>query len=432
MPFLKVIRMKRLVLAIGSLGLLATSALAQPVTSIVEGGGVKVGEGTVVHPVLGVETGVVHNVFFEDTDPETAGLLRIIGELALGSLPPERMQASEEEEDDLKNYGDLAFRAELSAQYEEYLSSNDKIQAQRDLQLAALARGIVNPRNALQFAFSDEFRRVARPVNFESSGNVDRDINRLVLEVRYRPRGRTLWGSFGYSNAIDYFEDDDQQFANRMQHTLFVNGSWQWLPVTRIYAGSSLGIFRPLGEDSTRTPSLPLRVFAGIATALTVKTSVNARVGFAKGFYESGPDFTSVEALLQFAYRFSPRSTFGVLYEHVYNDSINANYYRDHAVKLRVDHAVDRFAFAASGDFRIRRYSGVLAEAMATETERDDLIFQGSLGAIYNFQNWIAATADYNLLTDQTDFVYMPDPTAPPDDPSYTRHVFMVGVRAAY
>src|ERR1043166_5431236 len=45
--------------------------------SIVSGQGISLGEGTVFHPQLGVETGVVSNVFYEETGPVTAGLIRI-------------------------------------------------------------------------------------------------------------------------------------------------------------------------------------------------------------------------------------------------------------------------------------------------------------------------------------------------------------------
>ena len=86
--------MKALILTAICANLLASGeATAQP-AAIVEGAGVKVGEGTVIHPILGIETGVVQNVFYEDTNPKFAGLLQIIGELAVGSLPSERMQDS--------------------------------------------------------------------------------------------------------------------------------------------------------------------------------------------------------------------------------------------------------------------------------------------------------------------------------------------------
>jgi hypothetical protein len=49
----------------------------------------------------------------------------------------------------------------------------------------------------------------------------------------------------------------------------------------------------------------------------------------------------------------------------------------------------------------------------------------------YNFRGWLAATLDYNLQSDQTDFRYTVG-RFPNLDPSYVRHELMLGVRAAY
>lgn len=416
------------ILAVGS----AASAQEAPVAAIVEGGGVKVGDGTVIHPVVGIETGIVQNVFYEDQNTNLAGLLKVIGELALGSLPAERMQASSEQDDEARNYGDLAFRAWLHADYNEYISSNDNVQAQRDLGLQLSAQGIVFPKRTVQFSFSDDFHREIRPVNFESNENVDRDINRLGLQLRYRPKNRTLHGSVQYTNAIDYFEDESQKFANRIQHTFGVSASWQWLPITRIYSDASIGVFSGLGSASTRPTSFPLRVNVGIASALTVKTSINARVGFGKGFYSSGPDFTNVTTAIQFGYRFSPQALFALSYTYDFEDSINANFYRDHAIKARMENRRDRFAFTGGAEVRLRQYRGIIPEVMATQTDRNDVIFAAPLGAIYNFRNWIAATLDYQIQLVKTDFRYNPDMNDPLDDPSYVRQTLMLGVRAAY
>lgn len=427
--------MKLVALATGCTILcLGSVAAAQeaPVAAVVEGGGVKVGDGTVIHPIIGIETGVIQNVFYEDQDTNTAGLLKVIGELVLGSLPAERMQATSEQDDELRNFGDLAFRAWLHAEYNEYLSSNDNVQAQRDLGLQLSAQGIVFPKRTLQFAFSDDFRREIRPVNFESNEDVDRDINRIGLQLRYRPKNRTIHGSLQYSNVIDYFEDESQKFANRIQHSVGVTASWQWLPVTRVYADASIGYFDGLGSASTRPTSFPLRANVGIASALTVKTSLNARVGFGKGFYEVGPDFTNITTAIQFGYRFSPQARFAAAYTYDFEDSINANFYRDHALKARMEHRIDRFAFSAGAEVRFRTYRGIIAEVMTTETDRNDLIFAAPLGAIYNFRNWIAATLDYQIQIVKSDFRYTPDMTDPLDDPSYVRQTLMLGVRAAY
>ena len=424
-----------LVLAAGFLLGGATIAQAQTtVPDVVEGAGIKVGEGTVIHPVLGVESGVVYNVFYEDgsEDPVASGLLRVIAELAVGSLPTERLQTPQDEEESTHNYGDFAFRADLHLEYEEWLSGNDNVRAQRDLAIAAQARGLVFPRRTWQFGFSEEFRRETRPVNFESANDVDRDINRIGLELRYRPEGRALSGTLRFQNTIDYFEDEDQQFANRMHNTVGLNVAWQWLPVTRLYGDVSLGFNGGFGDNSTRPSSMPLRINVGLQSALTVKTTINARFGFGKGFYDNGPDFTMVTGGLQFGYRFSPQGRVAALYDYDFQDSINANFYTDHAIKLRIDQVIRRFGLNAAAELRFRHYAGVIMQVMGTSENRDDIIFSVPIGATYNFRNWIAATLDYRFTTDQTDFRYAPQAGDPLDDPSYTRHSLMAGVRAAY
>jgi hypothetical protein len=406
---------------------------SEGVSDVVEGAGVKVGEGTVVHPVLGIEVGVINNVFFESEDVVTSGLLRVSGALAVGSLPPERLQrAIDPEEPSQQGYGDFAFRADINARYEEYLSSNEAVRAQRDIALGAMLRGVVNPMRTWQFAFTEDFERDTRPVNFESSDSVDRDINRLQLELRFKPSGRALSGSLRYENVIDYFEADQQQFANRIQHTAALQVAWQPWPVTRFHADASLGFFGGFGSDSTRPDSMPLRLGIGAESALTVKTFAAARIGFAKGFYDTGPDFTNVTGALRLGYRFSPFGLVVGQYEFDYHDSINANFYRDHAINARLEQLVrDRVALNLGAEVRFRLYEGVLAEVMGSDTNRSDLIFAVSGGATFNFRDWIAATLDYKFVTDQTDFRYMPEPGLE-DDPSYTRHIVMAGVRAAY
>src|SRR5262249_49303817 len=59
--------------------------------SIVTGAGIKVGEGTVLHPQVGLETGVVSNVFYQSNNGIAAGLLRILVEVGTGSLPDQRL-----------------------------------------------------------------------------------------------------------------------------------------------------------------------------------------------------------------------------------------------------------------------------------------------------------------------------------------------------
>src|SRR6185503_1002064 len=106
--------MTRQFVTLGLLLLLEATAMAQsPKLSIssfdpnqatapidmVEGNGVKIGEGTTIHPVFGAQTGVVSNVFYEDgangQDPNAAGMLRLMAQVGAGSLSGLRLVPAE-------------------------------------------------------------------------------------------------------------------------------------------------------------------------------------------------------------------------------------------------------------------------------------------------------------------------------------------------
>ena len=59
--------------------------------SSVEGPGFKVGEGTVVHPIFGIETGFVSNVFFTEAKEKPAGVLRLLAQIGIASLGSSRL-----------------------------------------------------------------------------------------------------------------------------------------------------------------------------------------------------------------------------------------------------------------------------------------------------------------------------------------------------
>jgi Putative beta-barrel porin 2 len=415
---------------------------AASASAMVEGPGIKIGEGSVLHPILGVETGVISNVFREDDSGATSGILRLIGEIGVGSLSPQRLElaqgplvARDGSDETLAGTaptkGDFEYRADLSFTYDEYLTTNDNVRKQRDLAISAGLRAMLYPMGTWSIAFDDQFTRQTRPTNFESRSGIDRDINSLRLQLIFQPRMRTLAAALRFENRIDVFEADDHDFANRLQNTVGLRVNWQFLPVTRFFADASLGFFSGLGDDSTKVSSMPLRLLVGAQSAFTTRTTLNTRLGFGKGFYSSGPDFTNVLFGADLGYRYSPLGRVTFLYDFDFGDSINANYYRDHAFKTTVEHQFVPFVVNASAELRFRGYRGInqTVDLIGPE-DRDDLIFALGLGGHYNFRDWFAATLNYSLVTDQTSYQYMTiDGYA--DDPSYTRHEFLVGVRAA-
>lgn len=394
-----------------------------PISSV-EGRGIKVGEGTVLHPVFGVQTGVVSNVFFQESNLQPAGVLRLIAQIGTGSLSSQRLNPSGEEA--TPNEGSFQYRASLRASYDILLSSDDTVAGTGGLGLGASIRGLVNPMGKWQFGFEDNFARLIRAANFETDANTNRIINNLSLNLFYKPQGSTLSGQVYYNNTIDVFERSEQRFANRFQHRFGLRPEWRLLPQTTVFLDVSQGVFSGLG-DTMKVSSFPFTAVAGIATLLSLKTTVNFQAGYTNGFYASGPSFSAAVIGAAIGYRYSPLGRVALTYDLQYQDSVNANYYRDHVIRLLVQQAINPLVFMIQPELHFRRYDGIAL--VAGPASRSDVIFAVISGAHYNFRNWIAATLNYHLSAVETDYRYMTDGMV--EDPSFVRHELLLGLRVA-
>ena len=394
--------------------------------SIVEGPGVKIGEGTVIHPIVGIETGFVSNAFYEEDSPVAAGILRLVAQVHTASLSKQRLAVPDEAEIQ-ENLGSHQYRAGLRLSYDFYLSGNDSLQAQGGLGVGALLRGHVLPQSTWSFLYLDNFERVIRATNFETEQRTNRDINRIQLGLQFAPVGRTIKGLLHVENVVDFFEDEDQRFANRMQNTLGLSVSWRFRPVTVFFVDATQGYFTGLGGASTKVDSFPLSVATGVQTLLSLKTTLIGRVGYTNGFYSSGPSYSSVLGGLQLGYRYTPTGRITALYEYVHQDSINANFFRDHAVRVNIEQQFAPFLVTVAPELRIRRYEGVMSVIPGGADTRDDLILGVTAGGRYHFRESVAGIIEYRLTSVQTDYVT----GAFGDDPSYVRHEIVAGVRAA-
>ncbi len=437
--------MNRLYASLGALLAMAAPASAQAVArfdpgdavapiSVVEGPGVKVGEGTVVHPIFGVETGFISNVFYEDANPNPAGVLRLLAQVGAGSLPLSRLTSpglltadqSGDEETSVTNAGDFQYRADLRLSYDLLLTTSDRTSEAGGLGAGATLRGLVNPLRTWSFGFAEEFRRLIRTANFETDADTNRIINEVKLRLFFQPQGRTLSGYLRYDNMIDYFERERQRFASRIQHTFGTRVMWRLFPMTRIYADASIGVYGPLGGGD-KASSFPLATVAGIQTLLSLNTTVSAQAGYTNGFYSAGPSFSAPVVGAELGYRYSPLGRFTLMYQYSHVDSVNANYFRDHVIRFWLQQMYVPFALTVQPELHFRRYQGITF--VAGPPTRDDLIFAVSAGVHYNFRNWVAGTLGYNLGIVQTDYRYMTDGLI--EDPSYIRHELLAGVRLA-
>ena len=411
--------------------LLALTSTAMAQDAIVEGPGYELSEGTVLHPSVGAETGAVSNVFREQADAVASPLLRLLADLDIASRPPERLGQAEDASGSTATPPNLEFRAGVRFTYTEYLTGNAAARAQRDLGINADLNVVGYPQGTTRFTVQNSFVRDVRPRNFESRGSLDRDINHLTLKLGVHPRGRSISGSLRYENTIDIFESDGSQFANRLQHLAGVRAEWRFLPITLFSLDTSFGFYGGLGADAEafKVSSTPLRIVLGVATALTERTTIRGTVGFAKGFYSAGADYTTAVGSLAFGYRYSPVGRVVVSYAHELKDSINANFYRDHEFRITVDQQIARVLLQGVVEARLRGYRGV-PMSLGGGDIRDDLLFSAGLDGHFVMRDWLAITGHYRTVIDSTEFRYTAIDVV--DDPSYVRHEVMAGARAAF
>jgi hypothetical protein len=201
---------------------------------------------------------------------------------------------------------------------------------------------------------------------------------------------------------------------------------WRVFPMTRLYADASIGVFGPLGGGD-KASSFPLTTVAGVQTLLSLNTTVSAQAGYTNGFYSAGPSYSAPVVGAEIGYRYSPLGRATLMYQYTHQDSVNANFFRDHVLRFYLQQMYVPFALTLQPELHFRRYEGITI--VAGPPARNDLIFAVTAGVHYNFRNWIAGTLGYNLSMVQSDYRYMTDGII--EDPSYIRHELLAGVRVA-
>ncbi|HTR55124.1 MAG TPA: hypothetical protein VMJ10_30770 [Kofleriaceae bacterium] len=394
-----------------------------------QGIGVKIGERTELYPQVGLETGYVSNVFYTNDNPVGSALLRVIVAMGVGSMAPQRLEptSSGEASSAAMEQGPIQFNANAYATWDQYISDNSAANAQGGLGGGVLLRALINPQKPFTVWLLNDFNRVLRATNFESNHDTNQDINTFLARATLQPPGSSFGGYAYYTGMLDLFEQDSQQFADRLDNTLGVRVMYRLFPLTQLYLDVSEGYFTGVGSSSEKVTSFPLTAVLGLNTFLTVRTLLVARIGYGKGFYQSGPDYGTVlgGAMLQYVY--SPTGKLTGMYDYTHQDSINANFYRDHSFQLWLEQQKLPFLLYAAPQLRLREYDGVIVMGPPV---RDDVILAVWAGVRYSLRDWLVGTLEYRLTDDQTDYRYLSAGVTV--NPSFVRHEILLGLRAAY
>lgn len=447
--------MRTLALMVGalSLGTLARTASAQEaiVTQVVgenafdadgvatyEGHGFELSKGLFGHGSVGLEGGVSDNVFNEANNEGkvASGLMRVGASLYVATDKPRPEDSASGEDNPSVSPGNFEFRGGLHAAYEEFLTGNDTVRSQRNLQLNALGDIVVNPAGAVAFVVHEVFTRDMRSPNFEDNSLINRDDNRLGLGLRFQPTGRNVALTIQYENWTEIFEDSvESAFVDRMNHDLIARAEWQALPVTKVLAEFSYGFYGPLGDSTLagmtyKSSSQPLRASLGIATLLTSDLTLKAHAGYTQSSYGIGEGYAAPLGGAELGYRWSPLGRIAAIYDYDHFDSFNANFYADHLFALKAVQQLGPVVIDASPELRLRHFGGIPMQL--GPPERDDLVFDVRARAQFLFAERYSIFATYQLAIVDTKYRATGVVANATDDPSFVRNEAFVGLRVAY
>lgn len=358
--------------------------------------GFRISDSSVLHLGIGAEAGYDSNVFFEPAETATASpILRVTPALQITNATRDGAIPS-----------GVYFDLSASLQYREYITDDPDARAQRAFNplvgaLLEFSRG-----QTLSFALSDQFSRTEDPPYGPSQGNITRNYNVASAQLKLAPGGGRLAAVLRYTNALDFFENQDLRFANSMGHEFMFDGSWKWLPKTAIFLQAAQGMISYLDEDlatqNQKTSSYPLRLLAGLRGLITEKIAAQVAAGYVAGFYQGdAPNpsgLSNLATLVEVQYRPLLLTQILLGYRHEFRNSVIGAYYDLDTPYLSIQQTVaGRFVFAVLGRYERRAYQGFRPSDAGMEVARTDHFVLGGLQADYFLQRWFYLGVGYSL-----------------------------------
>ena len=407
----------------------------------VEGAGMKLAEGMVFHPRLELSTGYQTNVFHQDSGDAGAWVGAALARIGVGagiaSTPLQRIrELSPGAEPPARR---LAFDADLELTWNQYLSGDAAASTQSDLGVGAMLDLQFFPDGPMTFELRDGFTRAVVPPQAYTGDNVDRDKNEALAGLTFKPGGGALQGYLTYQFTIDLFERGDLAFANRTAHTFTLGSKYQWLPKTQFSLQARYGFVAPSSAIAGyKSGGTPLQVWVGASTLITHRVGVVLRGGYANGFYDAGPSYSTYLAMVEGRLALGPTLRVAFGYSHDLEDSVLANYYEDHKFYARLrGQFAGRVEAKASAAVMLRAYAyggaGPVMIGDATfcngprptcsSSNRGDLVLKLDGSLEYQANAWLSLGGTYSLVADATDAYIMSDGAF--DSSAYVAHELM-------
>jgi hypothetical protein len=404
-----------------------------------EGRGIRLGDFE-LHPGIGAEVGYYTNPFFSDR-PKGSGAFRVSPHIFLSTLRAERAG-----EDTGETPGWLALNAGLSAAFQHFFLYGARDAINTDLSLDATFA----PGRSVSFRVTELLRRSALPfgdtalppdlLDTQRAPDYTNYYEDAGAQLLFQTAGGLLKGSLGYRFGYYWFDDAGFKYNNNITHTGAFNLGWEFLPKTAFFYDLT---FTHQTYPKVDDPTLQMQALTvlsnndqlntriGINGAITSRLGATVAVGYSAGFYRIGDEPHGLIGLVEARYTPSPTSQLGLTFDRSFLPSYQGNFQERNRVYARA-----RWLFA--GALLVAARAGVEFLTFGhderqdpnSNVRRDDRRYFADLNGEYRFVDWLAVTAQFTFLVDDTAYQYKLRTLGITDPAKFTAIEAWLGVRA--
>ena len=342
----------------------------------------------------------------------------------------------------------LSFGLGASANYQQFLSDDDRVRNQSGLSLELVSNATINERGTFSLQIEEAFRRTNEPPSSPATEAINRINNTVGATVGVHPGGQVIKGYFGYNFRIFRFGFNQASFDSfeKNEHDIHGRLVWQFLPRTAAYLRASTMFVRYTDDAKADTtlPSIdaiPVRVLAGLNGLILKRLAAKLEAGYGASNYESGPSFGGVIGLAALTYFLSAdqRSKGTLSYERRFDDSLIGNAIVLHAIKAVYTHSLldNRLSLNIQAGPEFREFQlGDINQAdsqVRLPSELNDTFINAGVGAAYMATRWLGFEANYALranLTDSNARAVVPDISIAGRE--FIQNIFTFGLKLQY
>lgn len=399
-----------------------------------EGPGFRISNGLVIHPGIAADFGYDSNVFYTPTSQEGSALMRLRAHLDLATLPPQSF-----ENDESKDVRKVEFRFSAQVDYREYLNTNPIIQAQRSVNLFGGFHLSILPAGPFTLTIDDSYVRTVDPRNFEptmlmGATNFTRDYNRASLTGVYKI-GQALELGIGDYFQVNYYESGPR-FGDSLADEGQLWAKWRILPRSILSLQLRVGYTDYVNNETVN--AIPLRAVAGFSTLVSTWFGLSVTAGYGNSLNRTGPSYNNFVGGAELRFMLPYKEIISLIYDRDFYDSLFANFFVDDHVGLVFEQPFTaRLAARLEGGVRFRHYEGLVPPMLvgydmySSPNTRDDIVYLLRAELTVRATDWLAFTASYNLLADQTDFAFI-DTTGARTQVNYIKHSAFGRIDVAY